>query len=86
VLRGIGNEAQARRALEEIERLMRQAAVEGVRLDPWLVEIVEELRANWPEIDTAGAAEIARRVTQRPRMSLAAQGRIRVSTIRALKP
>ena len=83
---GIGNESQARRALEEIERLMRDAAATNVRLDPWFGELAEELRATWPEIDREGAAELARRLALRPHVSLAAQGRVRAEAVRALKP
>lgn len=86
MLRGIGNEAQARRALEEIERLIQQAAAEGVRVDPWLAELADELRAAWPEIDAAGAAAVARRVAEKPQVSLAAQSRVRAEVLRALKP
>lgn len=82
---GIGSEAQARRALEEIERLMRDAANGGLRLDPWFAELADELRATWPEIDRAGAAELARRVAARPQVSLAAQGRVRAESVRALR-
>lgn len=83
---GINSEAKARRAIEEIERLMRDAAASGVQLDPWLGELADELRAAWPEIDAAGAAEIARRVAAKPQISLAAQGRVRAEALRALRP
>jgi hypothetical protein len=86
MLEGIGNEEQARRALAEIERLMGDAAATGVPLDPWLGELADELRAAWPEIDAAGAAELARRVAAKPRLSLAAQGRVRPEVVRALRP
>ncbi|HEY0115864.1 MAG TPA: hypothetical protein VGB54_09095 [Allosphingosinicella sp.] len=84
-LQGIESEPQARRALEEIERLVREAGTAGLRLDPWLAELAEELRAVLPEVDAAGAARIAARVAADPRVSLAAQGRIRAETLRALR-
>lgn len=82
---GIGSEAQAQRALEEIERLVRDAAAAGLRLDPWLGEVADELRAAWPEIDLDGAAELARRVAAKPLVSIAAQSRVHAATVRALK-
>ncbi len=84
-LQGIENEAQARRALLEIERLIAEAAAAGVRLDPWMAELAEELRSVLPEVDAAGAAKIAQRVARDPRLSLAAQGRLRSETLRALR-
>lgn len=86
MLEGIGNEAQARRALDEIERVMADAARSGVAIDPWLGELADELRAAWPEIDAAGAAALARRVAARPGVSLAAQGGVKPEVIRALRP
>jgi hypothetical protein len=80
------NEAEARRALEEIERLLAEAEAGGVQLDPWVGELAEELRAVVPLLDAAGAARIARRVAADPRASLAAQGRLRRELVRALKP
>jgi hypothetical protein len=83
---GFRNEAEARRALEEIERLLADAAEGGVRLDPWVGELAEELRAVVPLMDAAGAARVARRVAADPQASLAAQGRLRAELVRALKP
>lgn len=83
---GIGDEAQARRALDEIDRMVREAAVTGVPFDPWLGELADELRAAWPEIDAAGAAELARRVAATPGVSLAAQGSVDPELVRALRP
>ncbi len=83
---GFKNEAEARRALEEIERLLADAAAGGVQLDPWVGELAEELRAVVPLLDAAGAARIARRVAADPHGSLAAQGRLRRELVRALKP
>lgn len=80
------NEAEARRALEEIERLLADAQAGGVRLDAWVGELAEELRAVVPILDAAGAAKIARRVAADPHGSLAAQGRLRRELVRALKP
>jgi hypothetical protein len=82
---GIKNDAQARRALEEIERLVRDAEAAGLRLDPWLGELAQELRSVLPEIDAAGAATIARRIAADPRVSFAAQGRLRSETMRLLR-
>jgi hypothetical protein len=84
-LHGIENQAQARRALEEIERLVRDAQAGGVQLDPWLDELAEELRAVVPQADAKDAAAIARRITSDPRGSLAAQGRLRSDTVQVLK-
>jgi hypothetical protein len=83
---GMKDEAQARRALEEIERLIDAARAGGVRLDPWVSELAEELRAVIPEMDAAGAARVARRIAADPRASLAAQGQLRGDMVRALKP
>lgn len=83
---GLQSEQQARRALEEIERLIADAAATGLRLDPWVGELAEELRAVIPEMDADGAARIARRIAGDPRLSLAAQGRLRAETLRALRP
>ena len=83
---GIKNERQARRALEEIERLIADAAASGLRLDPWVGELAEELRAVIPEMDPEGTARIARRIASDPRQSLAAQGKLRAGTLRALRP
>jgi hypothetical protein len=83
---GFRNEAEARRALEEIERLLADAAAGGVRLDPWVGELAEELRAVVPLMDAAGAARVAKCVAADPRGSLAAQGRLRPELVRALKP
>ena len=85
-LPGIESESQARRALEEIERLIADAAATGVRLDPWVAELAEELRAVIPQLDAAGAARIAERIARDPRLALAAQGRLRAETLRALRP
>ena len=84
--RGFKDHAEARRALEEIERLLADAAAGGVRLDPWVGELAEELRAVVPVMDAAGAARIAQRLAAHPRASLAAQGRLRPELVRALKP
>ncbi len=83
---GFRNGAEAQRALEEIERLLADASADGVRLDPWVGELAEELRAAVPLMDAAGAARIARRLTADPRASLAAQGRLPAELVRALKP
>jgi hypothetical protein len=85
-LHGIRSEAQARRALEEIERLLDDAGRSGVTLDPWLAELADELRAALPEVDAEGAQRIAARIAADPRLSLAAQGTLRAGTLRALKP
>jgi hypothetical protein len=89
-LNSLKDEAEARRALEEIERLLADAAAGGVRLDPWVAELAEELRAVVPLLDAAGAARIARRLAADPAGSLAAQGqeqgRLRGELVRALKP
>ena len=84
-LHGIEDEAQARRALEEIERLMGEAEATGVKLDPWLSELAEELRAVVPALDAEGAARIARRIAAAPGISIAAQSRLRSETVRVLK-
>lgn len=83
---GIRNEQQARRALEEIERLIADAAATGVRLDNWVSELAAELRSVIPEMDAEGAARIARRIAGDPRLSLIAQGGVRAETLRALRP
>jgi hypothetical protein len=85
-LPGFKDDAEARRALEEIERLLASASADGVRLDPWVGELAEELRAVVPLMDAAGAARIAKRVAADPRASLAAQGQLRPELVRALKP
>ncbi len=83
---GIQNEQQARRALEEIERLIADAAATGVGLDSWVSELAEELRASIPAMDAEGAARIAKRIAGDPRLSLLAQGKLRAETLRALRP
>jgi hypothetical protein len=83
--REIESEAEARRALEEIERLIADAAVTGVRLDPWMGELADELRAVIPQLDAEAAAKIAAGMAKDPRGSLAAQGRLRPGTLRALR-
>lgn len=85
-LHGISDQAEARRALEEIERLLGDAARSGIALDPWVSELADELRAVVPAMDAEGAARIARRIAADPRASLAAQGRLRPELVRALKP
>jgi hypothetical protein len=85
-LSGIESEAQARRALEEVERLIADAATSGVRLDPWVADLAEELRAVIPQMDAKGARKVADRITQDPLRSLAAQGSMRAEALRALKP
>lgn len=85
-LHGIESEAQVRRALDEIERLLHDAAEAGILLDPWVGELAEELRAVVPAIDAAGIAKVAKRMAAEPRASLAAQGRLAAGTLRALKP
>ena len=85
-IHGIQNEQQARRALDEIERLIADAAASGVRLDPWVAELAEELRASIPAMDAEGAARLARRIAGDPRLSLIAQGGVRAETLRALRP
>jgi hypothetical protein len=85
-IEGIQNEQQARRALEEIERLITNAAATGMRLDPWVSELADELRASIPAMDAEGAASIARRIAGDPRLSLIAQGGVRAETLRALRP
>ena len=69
-----------------MERLLANAAADGVQLDPWISELAEELRAVVPLMDAAGAARVARCVAADPRTSLAAQGRLRPETVRSLKP
>ncbi len=81
---GMKSEGQARRALEEIERLVRDAETVGMRLDPWLRELAVELRAVLPEIDARGAAMLAGAILADPRLSLAAQNKIRAETVRLL--
>lgn len=83
---GFQNEQQARRALEEIERLIADAGATGVQLDHWIAELAEELRASIPAMDADGAARIARRIAGDPRLSLIAQGGVRAETLRALRP
>jgi hypothetical protein len=56
LLNGFKSDREARRALAEIERLLRDAEAAGLALDPWLIELAEELRAALPEMDRAGAA------------------------------
>jgi hypothetical protein len=85
ILHGIEDEAQARRALEEIERLIADADATGMQLDPWLAELAEELRAVVPAVDAETAAKIARRIAAAPNISIAAQSRLRSETVRVLK-
>ena len=85
LLKGLESDGQARQALEEIERLVRDTEAAGLRLDPWLGELATELRAVLPEIDAPGAAKIAKRIAADPRASFAAQGRVRSDTIRLLR-
>jgi hypothetical protein len=77
LLNGFKSDKEARRALAEIERLLRDAEAAGLALDPWLTELAEEM-------DRAGAARLAARITADPRLSLAAQQRLRADTVRAL--
>ena len=83
-MRGLSSQAQAWRALEEVERLVRDSAAAGVRLDPWIRELAEELRAVLPCIDADGAALVAERMARQPRASLLAQGRVRPETLRSI--
>lgn len=85
-LPGIENEAQARRALEEIERLIADAGAGGLPLDAWVADLAEELRAVIPQMDAAGARKVAERMAREPRRSIAAQGRMRREALRVLKP
>jgi hypothetical protein len=85
-LHGIESEAQARRALEEVERLIADAASGGVRLDPWVSDLAEELRAVIPQMDAKDVRIVAERIARDPRQSLAAQSGLRGETLRALKP
>ena len=80
-----GSAAEAQRALEEIERLVRDAAAAGLRLDPWLEELAEELRTVVPLADEGEALLIAQRIASDPRVSRAAQGRLRIDTVAALR-
>ena len=82
---GIKSEAQARRALAEIERLLSDADSAGIALDPWLRELAAELRDVLPEMDSAGAAAIAEQILADPRLSLAAQARLRADTVRVIR-
>ena len=82
---GIKTEAQARRALAEIERLLHEADAAGLSLDPWLRELAAELRDVLPEMDAPGAAAIAEKILRDPRLSLAAQARLRADTVRVLR-
>ena len=79
------SEAEARRALDEIERLVRDAESGGIQLYPWLYELAEELRAVVPAADARDAAAIARRIAAEPHASLAAQSRVRGPSMGALK-
>lgn len=83
---GILDERQALKALEEIERLIADAASSGLRLDPWVEELAEELRASIPAMDADGANRLAKRIAGDPRLSLLAQGGLRAETLRALRP
>lgn len=80
------DEQQARRALDEIERLIADAAASGVQLDTWVAELADELRASIPAMDAEGAARIAARIAGDARLSLLAQGKLRAETLRALRP
>jgi hypothetical protein len=84
-LHDMEDEAQMRRALEEIERLLRESAQSGVRLDPWVEQLAEELRAVVPASDAEDALLIARRIAADPHSSVAAQSRVRVETVKTLK-
>jgi hypothetical protein len=85
-LSGIESEAQARRALEEVERLIAEAAMAGMKLDPWMTDLADELRAVIPQLSAGDIRNVAERISREPRRSLAAQGGLRAETLRALKP
>jgi hypothetical protein len=80
-----GSAAEAQGALAEIERLVRDATAAGVRLDPWLEELADELRAVVPLANPGEALLIAERIASDPRVSRAAQGRLRSETVKALQ-
>lgn len=85
-IHGIENEAQARRALDEIERLIADADATGVRLDPWVAELAEELRAVVPVFDADTSRRLADRIKRSPNLFLAAQGKMRPEIVRVLRP
>lgn len=72
-------------ALHEIDRLVREAAESNARLDGWIAELAEELRAAEPGLDSAAAARLARDILHDPRTSLSAQARLDARSVRVLR-
>ena len=80
-----GEQAVVRVALHEIERLLANAGDTGVPVEGWVEQMAAELRTAMPELDFEAAARIARLMLSEPRRSMAAQGRVDVHSLRALK-
>jgi hypothetical protein len=84
-----------RRALREIEELIAEAARNGDRVDRWLEELADELRASiQPAAGPAPAAfdpgeadsrRVAGRIRSDPARSIGAQARLDPRTLRLLK-
>ena len=76
---------EVRVALDEIDRLVREAAESNARLDGWIAELAEELRTAEPGLDPAVAAGLAREILEDPRTSLSAQARLDARIARVLR-
>ena len=72
-------------ALHEIDRLVREAAETNARLDGWIAELADELRAAEPALDPAAAAGLAREIVHDPGTSLSAQARLDARSVRVLR-
>ena len=76
---------QLRAALQEIERLIGEAARSGVPVERWVEQFAEELRAAFPEEGANGGADLAHRILSDPDRSIVAQARIDGANLRTLK-
>jgi hypothetical protein len=83
-----------RRALQEIEELITEADREGGRVDHWLEELADELRAALPAIHPGDhpsvspvhrSAGVASSMRLDPARSIGAHGRVDPQVIKLLK-
>jgi hypothetical protein len=82
--RRIDRQSHLRLTLEEIERLLADAARTGVEVEAWVEQFAAELRASLPGPAQDGAA-VAGRMRSNPKDSLGAQAHVDPRAIDALK-
>lgn len=82
--RRIDRESHLRLTLEEIERLLANAARTGVEVEAWIEQFAAELRAALPEPAKDGAL-VAGQMRSNPKDSLDAQAHLDAQAIKALK-